>query len=109
MRPTISNSSTRRLTSVSACRPPKRMDVPATSRTDTETLRPFARPTVERELLALQPPPDRRGERPESFGLEDQREDGQHARQCLDDEPCVVHDETDVERLRDVGQVLTTQ
>src|SRR5688572_32263282 len=38
MRPTISHSLTRTATSESACRPPKRMETPSTSRTATDTL-----------------------------------------------------------------------
>src|SRR5690242_5287968 len=98
MRPTISNSSTRRLISVSAWSPPKRIDVPATSRTDIDSFPPLGA-VGEAEALALQPPADRCGDRPQTLGLEDQREHREHSGQRLDHEAGVVDDEADVERL----------
>src|SRR6266550_9039512 len=85
MRPTISNSSTLRLTSESACSPPKRIDSSTDSRTGIDAL--GARPglQVQLEALALQPPADRSGDGAQSVGLEDQREDGEQPRQGGDD------------------------
>src|SRR5438132_10852203 len=107
MRPTISNSSTLRLTSDSACSPPKRMESSMASRTGIDALR--ARPglEVQPEPLALQPLADRRRDRAQSLGLEDQGEDGEQARQRRDHEDGVVLQEAD--RPPPVGQVLAAQ
>src|SRR5581483_5969977 len=78
MRPTISYSFTRMLTSVSAWTPPKRMLTSVASRTDIDALR-AATAVPELEPLALQPPADGRRERAQALGLEDQGEDCQHA------------------------------
>src|SRR5690348_2251839 len=77
IRPTISNSLTSRLTSCSACRPPKRIDRSRTSSTDTGALHSawagVGRVVVQGERMAGQPA----GERPqltaEPAGVEDQR------------------------------------
>src|ERR1041384_2421777 len=82
MRPTISNSLTRRLTSVSACTPPKRMETPTASRTGIDPLGP-APAVAKLEPAALEPPAQRGGERAETLGLEDQGHDGEHAGQDL--------------------------
>src|SRR4051812_3741826 len=79
MRPTISNSSTFRVTSRSACRPPKRIETPVASRIGMQP-----------EPFALEPPADRRGDGADAVGLEDQGEDGQQAAQGLDQEGGVV-------------------
>src|SRR6478736_2250131 len=99
MSPTISNSPTRRLTSCNAWRPPKRIETPAVSRTDIDALRPPAPATTAPERPALQPFADGRGQRAQAVGLEDQREDGQHAREGLDEEPGALLDVGDVEAL----------
>src|SRR3954452_19197480 len=86
MRPTISNSPTRTLTSRSACRPPKRIDTAWVSRTGTDRLR--SRPgvvAVQAEPVALQPPPDRRSDGSEAVGLEDEGQDRKGASNRLHD------------------------
>src|SRR5437763_14931421 len=107
MRPTISNSSTLRLTSERACRPPKRIDSSTASRTGIDTL--GARPgrEIQLEALALQPPADRRGDGAQTVGLEDQGEDGGHTRQSGDDVDGVVLQEAD--RLPPVRQVFAAE
>src|SRR5437660_12076505 len=107
MSPTISNSSTLRLTSSRACRPPKRIDSCSASRTGIDTLRPRASRQIELEALALEPPPDRRSDRAQALGLEDQGDDRQHARQRRDDVDGVVPEEAD--RRAPVGQVLAPE
>src|SRR5205823_3092760 len=109
MSPTISNSPTRRLTSCSAWRPPKRIETPVVSRTDIDALRSPALATTAPEGLALQPPPDGRGHRPQAVGLEDEREDGQHARERLDEEPGALLDVGDPEVLGELGQPVACQ
>src|SRR5437764_11071366 len=107
MRPTISNSSTLRLTSDRACSPPKRMDSSTDSRTGIDAL--GSRPALELHLeaLTLEPAPDGRRHRPEAFGLEDQGEDGEHPRKGGDDVDGVVLQEAD--RPTPVGQVLAPE
>src|SRR4051794_26768822 len=86
IRPTISNSPTRTLTSRSACRPPKRIDRPLVSRTGTDRLR--SRPgvgAVHAEPAALEPPPDGRSDGAQAVGLEDQGEDRKGAGDRLHD------------------------
>src|SRR2546430_13947549 len=117
MRPTISNSSTRRVTSVRAWRPPKRMDTSsalrtgaaagrrppspsgppagarrsAPSRTGIAAPSPPQRPASvgQLEALAPEPPADGRGDGPQPVGLEDEGEDGQQGAQGLDVVPGV--------------------
>src|SRR5437588_8103229 len=84
MRPTISNSSTLRLTSSRACRPPKRIDSSLASRTGIDALGSPAAMQVHVEPLPLQPPADGRRERAQALGLEAQGDDGEHAGQCGD-------------------------
>src|SRR4051794_32923596 len=96
IKPTISNSSTFNETSDRACRPPKRIDTPAASRTGMEP-------------LSLEPPPDRRSDRAEPIGLEDQCHDGEGARKRLDDQLLVVLDELDTEEVGQVRQVLAPE
>src|SRR5436309_1982907 len=85
IKPTISNSSTLMLTSLRACSPPKRMEMASVSRTCMHTLRSGpATASVHRERAALQPATDRRREGSQPLRLEDQGEDGQHAREQLD-------------------------
>src|SRR4051812_18089705 len=107
MRPTISNSSTLRLTSSSACRPPKRMDSSWASRTGIDTLRPGSTRHVHLETTTLQPAPDGRSHGAQPVGLEDEGEDGQHPRQGGDDEEGVVLEEAD--RRAPVRQVLASE
>src|SRR5947209_16234141 len=107
MRPTISNSSTFRLTSKRACRPPKRIDSSTASRTGIDALRSGATAGAQLEALALQPPSDRRGHGAEAFGLEDQGQDGEQPREGGDDEYGVVLEEAD--RPPPVGQVLAPE
>src|SRR3954462_1525927 len=76
IRPTISNSLTSRLTSCSACRPPKRIDRPRTSSTDMGALhrrRPAVPVVVHREPAALQPALDRRNALADPTRVEDER------------------------------------
>src|SRR3954464_8159584 len=77
MRPTISYSLTSRLTSCSACSPPKRIDRSRTSSTDTGALHMAGagggRLVVQREAMALQPALDRRHALPDAAGVEDER------------------------------------
>src|SRR3954454_11347611 len=90
IRPTISNSPTRTLTSRSACSPPKRMDTPSVSRTGIDPLRARSRTgVVHAEALALQPAPDRRGQRAHPVGLEDEGHDRQRAGDGLHEVPGV--------------------
>src|SRR5438552_9423111 len=107
MSPTISYSSTCRLTSRSACRPPKRIESSTASRTGIDALRSRSAGQVDVEALPLQPPADRRRERPDALGLEDQGDDGQEPGEGGDDVDGVVLDEAD--RLPDVGEVLASQ
>src|SRR3954470_2125322 len=95
MRPTISNSSSSRLTSSRACRPPKRIDRSWASRTGIDTLRARAFARMQFEALAFEPPPERGSHRAQPLGLEDQSEDGEHTRQRGDDIDGVVLEETD--------------
>src|SRR5436305_8983152 len=95
MSPTISNSSTLRLTSSNACRPPKRIERSAASRTGIHALRSRAARKVEVEAVALQPPSDGRGDRAQPLGLEDQGDDRQHTRERGDDVDGVVLQEAD--------------
>src|SRR3954467_8097525 len=85
MSPTISNSPTLTLTSRSAWRPPKRMLTSRVSRTGIDALRARPRSHVKTEASALEPSPDRCGDRSEPLRLEDQRDDGEDARDDLDD------------------------
>src|SRR3954447_4197206 len=82
MSPTISNSLTSRLTSCSACRPPKRIDRSRTSSTDTGALHhaeaAVDRVAVQAELLALEPPLQRRDALPDATRVEDERLQEQH-------------------------------
>src|SRR5437879_1281684 len=105
MSPTISNSLTWRVTSSSACRPPKRMATSCTSRTDIDALRSPGR-GVHGEATALQPAPDRHRERAEALGLEEERQHGQQPEERLDDVAGVVLHELDPEGLGDVREVL---
>src|SRR3954471_3946407 len=77
MSPTISNSLTSRLTSCSACRPPKRIDRSRTSSTDTGALHrgqaAVAVRVVHAEPLALEPPLDRCDRLADAAGVEDER------------------------------------
>src|SRR5204862_437201 len=79
------------------------------SRTDIDALRSPALATTAPEGLALQPPPDGRGHRPQAVGLEDEREDGQHARERLDEEPGALLDVGDPEVLGELGQPVACQ
>src|SRR4051794_4497219 len=79
MSPTISNSSTFRVTSRSACRPPKRIETPVASRIAMQ-LEPFA----------FEPAAQRRGQRADTVRLEDEGEDGQQTGQALHEEGSVV-------------------
>src|SRR3954467_6999468 len=79
MRPTISNSSTLRVTSRSACRPPNRIEMQLASSIGMHP-----------EPITLEPAADRRGEGADAVGLEDQREDGEESGQGLDEEGGVV-------------------
>src|SRR5947207_11524495 len=85
MSPTISNSPTLIETSRNACRPPKLIDTSWVSRTGIDALRARSTADVQSETAPLEPPPDRRGDRPQPLRLEDQREDGQDAGHDLDD------------------------
>src|SRR6266571_2274271 len=109
MRPTISNSPTSSVTPDSACRPPKRMATSCVSRTDTEALRACSPTRAEDERLALQPPADRCRDGTQPVGLEDQREDGEHAARRLHDEAGVVDDEPVVQVLGQIGEVLLAE
>src|SRR5712691_12119467 len=109
MSPTISNSPTRRLTSCSAWRLPKRIETSVVSRTDIDALRSPAAATSGSERLALQPPPDGCGEGAEAVRLEDEREDGQHARERLDEEPGALLDVGDPEVLGELGQPVACE
>src|SRR5437016_3864410 len=93
--PTISNSLTWSETPDRACRPPKRIDTPLASRTGME---PFP----------FQPSADRRGDRAEPVGLEDQRHDGKPTGDRLDDQLLVVLDELHAEKVRQIRQILAT-
>src|SRR3954470_18762255 len=77
MRPTISNSLTSRLTSCSACRPPKRIDRSRTSSTDTGALHMsgtgVGRVVVQRERMTGQPARQRPQLGTEAARVEDQR------------------------------------
>src|SRR3954471_186814 len=95
IRPTISNSSTFRLTSSRACRPPKRIESSSASRTGIDALRSRASRQIELEALALQPSSDGRREGAQALGLEDQGDDRQHTRQRGDDIDGVVLEEAD--------------
>src|SRR6478672_13861725 len=95
MSPTISNSSTSRATSSRACRPPKRIERSTASRTGIDTFRTWAAAGVQLEALALEPATDGRGDRAETVGLEDHRENGENARQRGDDVDGVVLEEAD--------------
>src|SRR5437868_8598850 len=134
MRPTISNSSTRTLTSVRAWRPPKRMDTSsalstgaavgrrppspsgpgagarrsAPSRTGIAAPSPAQRPATvgQLEALAPQPPAHGRGDRPQAVGLEDEGEDGQHGAEGLDVVAGVDLDGAHADGPGQVGQVL---
>src|SRR5437764_9020778 len=105
--PTISNSSTSRLTSSKAWSPPKRIDSPAASRTGIDALRPRPAREIDVEPLALQPPPDRSGERPQPLRLEDEGEDGEDTRQRRNDVDGVVLEEAD--RLPPVREILAAE
>src|SRR5205807_4607648 len=105
MRPTNSNSSTLRLTSRRACRPPNRIDSSLASRTGIDALRSAAARQIHFEALAFQPPANRSGERAQAFGLEDQRDDGQQPGQGGDHVDGVVLEEAD--RRPPVRKVLT--
>src|SRR5437764_11782053 len=107
IRPTISNSSTFRLTSERAWSPPKRIDSSTASRRGIDTLGGHAALEMHLEALTLQPPADRRRDRAEAVGLEDQGEDRQEAREGGDDVDGVVLEKAD--RASPVGQVLATQ
>src|SRR5438552_265078 len=132
MRPTISNSSTCRVTSVRACRPPKRMDTsvasstgaptggrapspPAVSRARSRTLMSapsrsrHPAPVGQLEALTSQPATDRRGDGPQAVGLEDQGEDGQHRAEGLDVVAGVDLDGVKADGPRQVGQVLAPE
>src|SRR4051794_26144739 len=110
IKPTISNSSTLILTSLSACRPPKRMEMASVSRTCMHTLRSSsATGSMHRERAALQPAADRRGEGSEPFWLEDQGEDGQHPRQQLDVVAGVDLDVVDVDGLGQLRQPVEAE
>src|SRR3954452_14613730 len=85
MSPTISNSPTLIETSRSACRPPKLMDTSWVSRTGIDALRAGAAAGVHAETAPLEPAPDGRSDRAQTLGLEDQREDGEDARDDLYD------------------------
>src|SRR5438270_6191978 len=104
MRPTISNSSTLRLTSSSACRPPKRIDSSSASRTGIDALRSPAARHVHVEALALEPAADGRRERAQALGLEDQGHNGEQAGKGGDHVDGVVLEEAD--RRPPVRQVL---
>src|SRR4051794_39628632 len=106
MRPTISNSSTSKATSSSACRPPKRIDRSMASRTGIGLF--GARPAagVQLEALTLEPTTDGRSDRAQAFRLEDHGENGEHARQRRDDEDGVVLEEAD--RLPPIRQVFAS-
>src|SRR3954469_17932559 len=81
IRPTISNSFTSRLTSCSACRPPKRMDRSCTSSTDMGALhrsRSAVRVVVHREPRALEPALDRGNALADPAWVEDERLQQQH-------------------------------
>src|SRR3954471_4556063 len=85
IRPTISNSLTSRLTSCSACRPPKRIDRSRTSSTDMGALhrsRSAVRVVVHREASTLQPALDRRDALADPARVEDERLQQQH---CADE------------------------
>src|SRR3954451_22091839 len=86
MRPTISTSPTRRLTSLRARRPPKRMETRSVSRTDIGALRSGSGPVVGAQRAALQPLPDGGGDGAQAVGLEDEGDDGEHAGQGLDEQ-----------------------
>src|SRR3954454_21139521 len=90
MSPTISNSSTFRATSSSACRPPKRIDRSMASRTGIGLLRTRSAAGVRLEALTFEPTTDWRRDRAQPLGLEDHREDGEHAREGRDDVDGVV-------------------
>src|SRR3954466_4844957 len=85
MSPTISNSSTSTATSSRACRPPKRIERSIASRTGIDTLGTLSPAGVQLEALTLEPTTDGRSDRAQAFGLEDHRENGEHARQRGDD------------------------
>src|ERR1700704_5486946 len=107
MSPTISNSSTFRLTSSSACRPPKRIESSSASRTGIDALRPLSAGPVHLEARPLQPSSDGRRHRAQTLGLEDQGEDGEQAGEGGNDIDGVVLEEAD--RLAPVGQVLAAE
>src|SRR3954451_9438783 len=110
IKPTISNSSTLMLTSLSACSPPKRMEMLSVSRTCMHALRSgSAAGSMHRERAALQPATERRGERSESFRLEDQGEDGQHSRQQLDVVAGVDLDVVDTDALGEFGEPVEAE
>src|SRR6478672_3372854 len=77
IRPTISNSLTSRLTSCSACSPPKRIDRSRTSSTDTGALHrgqaALAVRVVHAERVALEPALDRCDRLADAAGVEDER------------------------------------
>src|SRR5438105_15863817 len=107
LRPTISYSSTCKLTSSRACRPPNRIESSRASRTGIDALRARAAGQVDVEAVALQPSAHGRRERAQALGLEHQGDDGEEAREGGDDVVGVVLDEAD--RLADVGQVLAPE
>src|SRR5438445_9116942 len=106
MSPTISNSSTRRVTSLSACNPPKRMDTSVACSTGAPTAgrspSPFLAGAADRretrsrtgiappsppqrppplgqlEALPPQPPAHGRGDRAQAGGVEEEGEAGPH-------------------------------
>src|SRR5437867_11266161 len=106
--PTISNSLTRIVTSVSAATPPNRMETSFASRTGMRALRAGA-PVAELEAVAAQPPAERCGQGAQPLRLEDECEDGQHAGQGLHVVAGVVGDALDADRVGQRGQVLGAQ
>src|SRR4051812_20709488 len=110
IKPTISNSSTLMLTSLSACRPPKRMEMLSVSRTCMHALRSrTAQAALHRHRAALQPSTDWRGEGSEPLRLEDQGEDRQHARQQLDVVAGVDLDVVDTDALGEFGEPVEAE
>src|SRR3954447_10374790 len=107
MRPTISNSSTSKATSSSACRPPKRIDRSMASRTGIGLFGTRPATGVHLEALALEPTAYGRGDRAQALGLEDHGEDGEHPGERGNDVDGVVLEEAD--RLPPVGQVLAAE